>query len=63
MKVVFVERIGARTIVHLEAGAQKAKAFADDDWAPTAEMTVGLVVNPARLRLFDRSSGRALGQE
>ena len=63
MKVVFVERIGARTIVHLEAGAQRAKTFADDDLALTTDMTVGLRVNAARLRLFDRSSGQALAQE
>lgn len=63
MKVVFVERIGPRTIVHLEAGAQKAKTFADDGMALTADATVGLRVNAARLRLFDRSSGQALAQE
>jgi len=63
MSVVFVERIGARTIVHLESGLQKAKAFADDDWAPTVGTLVGLRVNPTRLRLFDQSSGVALGRE
>ena len=62
MTVVFVERIGARTIVHLEAGAQRAKTFADDDLALTTDQSVGLRVNPARLRLFDRSSGLALAQ-
>ena len=63
MTVVFVERIGARTIVHLEAGAQRAKTFADDDMMLTTDKSVGLRVNPARLRLFDRSSGLALAQE
>jgi multiple sugar transport system ATP-binding protein len=63
MSVVFVERIGARTIVHLEAGLQQAKAFADDDWTPTPGTVVGLRINPKRLRLFDRSSGLALGRE
>jgi multiple sugar transport system ATP-binding protein len=63
MPVVFVERIGARTIVHLEAGAQSGRAILDESLPPATGSMVGLRVNAARLRLFDRASGRALAQE
>jgi multiple sugar transport system ATP-binding protein len=63
MQVVFVERIGARTIVHLERGPHRAKAFVDADLPLSIDMTVGLRLASARLRLFDRPGGQALARE
>jgi multiple sugar transport system ATP-binding protein len=60
--VTFVERIGARTILHLGDGESAMKVVLDND----AKMSVGAsaVVRPhmEAVRLFDRASGAAIGQ-
>ena len=64
MPVTFVERIGARTIVHLGEGETAVKAVFDND--------VGLPIGAdrrssrrtrPRCALFDAASGQAIGAE
>ncbi|MBX3569870.1 MAG: ABC transporter ATP-binding protein [Rhizobiaceae bacterium] len=61
LPVNFVERIGARTIVHLGQGAGAVKAVFDND----VRVAIGetLVVSPvaASVRVFDAASGVAIG--
>jgi len=60
--VTFVERIGARTIVHLGDGETAMKVVLDND--PKATFGGSLVVRPhiETVRIFDRASGVAIGQ-
>jgi multiple sugar transport system ATP-binding protein len=60
-RVTFVERIGARTIVHLGEGAGAFKAVFDNDSGVRLGDRLRLLPDPAALRLFDGASGRALG--
>jgi len=61
LPVSFVERIGARTIVHLGDTDQKVRAVVDNDTvAPLGELAaVGL--NAGAVRLFSMSTGERLG--
>lgn len=59
--VTFVERIGARTIVHLGSGEQAAKAVFDNDVdLSVGEMAV-IVPNLRSARLFDAETGKTIG--
>ncbi|WP_299684210.1 ABC transporter ATP-binding protein [uncultured Tateyamaria sp.] len=62
MQVTFVERIGARTIVHMEQGASLAKAVLPADVPPpVAGDAWTFAVPDDAIRLFDPVTGRALG--
>jgi multiple sugar transport system ATP-binding protein len=58
--VLFVERIGARTIVHLGRDKAVMKVVLDNDNGLEAGMTAKLSVNPGAVRLFDAETGRAI---
>lgn len=61
MHVGLVERIGARTIVHLERGETTAKAVLPSDVAPPkAQSDWTFAVPQEDIRLFDPKSGQAL---
>ena len=61
MHVGFVERIGARTIVHLEHGGSTAKAVLPSDVAPPEAGKDWTFCAPEdAIRLFDPASGQAL---
>lgn len=60
LPVVFVERIGARTIVHAGGDTGTIKIVLDNDNGLEAGMTARLDVNPEAVRLFDAASGRAI---
>ncbi|MEO9335889.1 ABC transporter ATP-binding protein [Mesorhizobium sp. SB112] len=60
MPVTFVERIGARTIVHLGEGQEAIKAVFDNDvGVPINETTVVAPASDA-VRIFDAASGDAI---
>jgi len=63
LPVSFVERIGARTIVHLGEGAGSVKAVFDNDVSATIGETLTIAPEPASVRIFDAASGRAIGNE
>ena len=63
MEVVFVERIGPRTILHLAAGDQQLKAVEGNGYPVSIGERVGVRPSPERVRLFDRASGVALAVE
>lgn len=60
MQVTFVERIGARTIVHLGRGDVAVKAVLDNNASLSAGVVVHVVVEPDAVRLFDAASGVAI---
>jgi multiple sugar transport system ATP-binding protein len=60
MTVTFVERIGARTIVHCEAGDLRLKLFWGRGDAPALGSRLPLKLDPTRVRLFDGATGAAL---
>lgn len=60
LPVTFVERIGARTIVHLGEGGQSVKAVFDNDVGLTPGAAAHLAPSPAAVRLFDAASGAVL---
>jgi multiple sugar transport system ATP-binding protein len=60
--VFFVERIGARTIVHLGREKATIKVVMDNDNGLEAGMSARLTVNPGAVRLFDAASGAAIGR-
>jgi multiple sugar transport system ATP-binding protein len=60
MPVSFVERIGARTIVHFGDGETSVKAVFDNDVGLRIGETAIVAPNPASVRVFDASSGRAI---
>ena len=60
MSVGFIERIGARTIVHLEREGVNVKAVFENDVRLALGETVNLAPNPDAIRLFDAVSGTAL---
>lgn len=60
MPVTFVERIGARTIVHLGFGEQAVKAALDNNVGLAAGAVAHVVVEPDAVRLFDAASGAAI---
>ncbi len=62
LPVSFVERIGARSILHLGAGAAQAKAVLDNDTTPPKPgETLRFSVDPQAIRLFDPATGNAIG--
>ena len=62
LPVSFVERIGARSILHLGAGAMQAKAVLDNDTAPPKPGEIlRFSVDPGSIRLFDPATGNAIG--
>jgi multiple sugar transport system ATP-binding protein len=60
LPVFFVERIGARTIVHLGRAKASVKIVLDNDNGLEAGMTARLDVNPGAVRLFDAATGQAI---
>lgn len=61
MPVTFVERIGARTIVHLGLGESAIKAVFENDVALAQEAIVS--PNEASVRIFDAATGAAIRAE
>lgn len=60
MKVSFVERIGARTILHLGDAAASAKTVFENDAGFEIGRALHFVPHPSAVRLFDAASGAAL---
>ena len=60
LPVFFVERIGARTIVHVGGDTAVVKVVLDNDNGLEPGMTVRLDVNPGAVRLFDAATGTAI---
>ncbi|MGV3549522.1 ABC transporter ATP-binding protein [Rhizobium sp.] len=60
LPIFFVERIGARTIVHVGRDKAAVKVVLDNDNGLEAGMTARLDVNPGAVRLFDAASGQAI---
>ena len=58
-RVTFVERIGARTIVHVESG-QTVKIVAENDVACSIGDVVSIVPTPVAVRLFDAATTAAI---
>lgn len=63
LPVTFVERIGARTIVHLGEGAEAVKAVFDNDVAVAIGETARVVPDAAAVRFFDAATGAAIRAE
>ena len=63
MPVTFVERIGARTIVHLGEGETAVKAVFDNDVGLTVGALAVLAPREASVRLFDAATGQAIRAE
>jgi multiple sugar transport system ATP-binding protein len=63
LPVSFVERIGARTIVHFGAGESAVKAVFDNDVGLKLGETAVLAPEPGAVRLFDAVSGAAVPAE
>ncbi|MBI4921446.1 MAG: ABC transporter ATP-binding protein [Devosia nanyangense] len=60
--VTFIERIGSRTVVHFDAGQAAGKAVFQNDVPLHAGGAAHMVPADAAVRLFDRSTGRAIGE-
>jgi multiple sugar transport system ATP-binding protein len=60
MPVTFIERIGARTIVHFGAGETSVKAVFDNDVGLTIGQMAIMAPNAASVRVFDTASGKAI---
>lgn len=60
LPILFVERIGARTIVHVGRDKATVKIVLDNDNGLEAGMTARLDVNPEAVRLFDAATGQAI---
>lgn len=60
MQVTFVERIGARTIVHFGLGEQAVKAVLDNDVGVFPGAAANVLIEPDAVRLFDAASGAAI---
>ncbi len=63
LETVLIERVGNRSIVHLEGGGFNAKMVADADFQADLGKSLPLTFNPDRLRLFDAQSGLALYED
>jgi multiple sugar transport system ATP-binding protein len=61
MPISFVERIGARTILHLGAGEASAKAVFENDAGFETGQALHFTPHASAVRLFDAASGAALG--
>ncbi len=62
-RVTIVERIGARTIVHLGEHATAMKLVVDNDAAAEAGSAVVVAPTMEAVRVFDRATGLAIGGE
>jgi multiple sugar transport system ATP-binding protein len=62
LAVTFVERIGARTIVHFDAGSESVKAVFDNDVDLTIGASAIVSPNADSVRLFDAATGAAIGR-
>ena len=60
MPVTFVERIGARTILHMGEKAASIKGVFDNDVVVQTGDIVTLSIDPANIRLFDADTGNAI---
>ena len=60
MAVTFVERIGARTIVHLGDGEQRIKTVFENDVGLRNGDTAHIAIEPDAVRIFDAGSGAAI---
>jgi len=60
LPVTFVERIGARTILHMGDKDTSLKGVFDNDVPVRTGETVTLSIDPANIRLFDADTGAAL---
>lgn len=60
--VSFVERIGARTIVHLGQGESAMKVVLDNEAKTSIGASAIVLPNMDAARIFDRASGAAIGQ-
>jgi multiple sugar transport system ATP-binding protein len=60
MPVTFVERIGARTILHLGDGDTAVKAVFDNDVGLTIGETAVIAPHSASVRIFDAATGQAI---
>ena len=60
LPVNFVERIGARTILHLGQGRDVAKVVFENDAGFDPGKDLHFAPLPAAVRLFDAASGLAL---
>ena len=60
MSISFVERIGARTILHLGDGAASAKTVFENDVGFEMGRALHFAPHPGAVRLFDAASGAAL---
>lgn len=60
MPVTFIERIGARTVVHFGDGQQRVKGVFDNDVAVRQGETAHVAVEPGSARLFDAATGNAI---
>ena len=61
MEVDIIERIGARTILHLRAGDRRVNAILDAETpVPAQGGILRFRIDPADMRLFDPSTGRAI---
>jgi multiple sugar transport system ATP-binding protein len=58
-----VERIGARTIVHLSDNETATKTVFDNDVGLSVGEMVGLAPHLETVRLFDAATGSAIGVE
>ncbi len=58
--VIAVEPLGSEVIVDVRVGSQALKIRAAPDIRPEPGSTIGLRVDPAAVRLFDRSTGLAI---
>jgi multiple sugar transport system ATP-binding protein len=61
MPVTFIERIGARTIVHLGDGETTIKAVFDNDVGLKIGDAAVVAPNEASVRIFDAANGKAIG--
>ncbi|KQY16772.1 sugar ABC transporter ATP-binding protein [Rhizobium sp. Root73] len=60
MPVTFIERIGARTVVHFGDGEKRVKAVFDNDVAISTGETAHIAIEPGAARLFDAATGNAI---
>jgi len=60
MEVAFVERVGARTILHLNRGGHELKAIEGNGYPVAVGDRLGVIAKPEAIRLFDAETGRAL---
>ena len=61
MPVTFVERIGARTIIHFGGTGAAVKAVFDNDIGLAIGETATIAPNATSVRLFDAASGMSIG--